>query len=105
MAIKRTCDNVQEVCIYLWCLIQSWKGSTKGGFEGQVSMASYGEAARVSERGNVGSTNYVETVDIYWRHLISNPKEWWDNRATRKNLRAPDFKHKTTRKALWIDTR
>ena len=34
---------------------------------------------------------------------MERPEEWWDNRATRKNPRAPDFKHKVTRQALWID--
>ena len=35
--------------------------------------------------------------------LVERPEEWWDNRTTRSNPRAPDFKHKRTRRALWID--
>nr|PNR53240.1 hypothetical protein PHYPA_009616 [Physcomitrium patens] len=28
--------------------------------------------------------------------------KWWDNRFNNVNPRAPDFKHKITKKGLWI---
>jgi len=37
------------------------------------------------------------------RHLADRPDEWWDNRMSKRNPRAPNFKHKATNKALWID--
>lgn len=37
-----------------------------------------------------------------WKHLVENPSSWWDNRVDKKNPNGPDFKHKDTRKALWL---
>lgn len=30
-----------------------------------------------------------------WRDLFDNPGNWYDNRASKQNDRAPDFRHKT----------
>ncbi|KAL5705092.1 Protein osb1 [Ranunculus cassubicifolius] len=38
-----------------------------------------------------------------WQVFLVNPHEWWDNRKTKKNPRAPDFKHKDTGEVLWLD--
>ncbi|KAJ7541471.1 hypothetical protein O6H91_10G061300 [Diphasiastrum complanatum] len=41
-----------------------------------------------------------------WEEFFSDPSQWWDNRSDdKRNSRFPDFKHKTTKKALWIDNR
>ncbi|KAI4352714.1 hypothetical protein L6164_006936 [Bauhinia variegata] len=42
-------------------------------------------------------------VDESWRELVENPNKWWDNRSNKRNQRAPDFKHKETGEALWLD--
>jgi hypothetical protein len=34
--------------------------------------------------------------------IASNPDDFYDNRLTRKNPKAPDFKHKTTGLAVWL---
>ncbi|GJV10985.1 OSB2, chloroplastic-like protein [Tanacetum coccineum] len=37
-----------------------------------------------------------------WKHLVENPSSWWDNRVDKKNPNGPDFKHKDSRKGLWL---
>ncbi|KAJ7562637.1 hypothetical protein O6H91_03G078200 [Diphasiastrum complanatum] len=37
-----------------------------------------------------------------WEEFFLDPSQWWDNRSDKRNQRFPDFKHKTTKKALWI---
>lgn len=34
---------------------------------------------------------------------FANPYEWWDNRKNKLYPGAPDFKHKSTGEALWLD--
>ncbi|ESW16682.1 hypothetical protein PHAVU_007G176800 [Phaseolus vulgaris] len=48
-----------------------------------------------------GSGSVVEL----WQAFFANPGEWWDNRMTKRNPKAPDFKHKDTGEALWIEGR
>ncbi|CAH2078481.1 unnamed protein product [Thlaspi arvense] len=38
-----------------------------------------------------------------WRDLVQNPDKWWDNRIDKRNAKAPDFKHKETGEALWLN--
>lgn len=40
-----------------------------------------------------------------WDSFFEKPEEWWDNRDNKKNAKAPDFKHKTSRDALWIESK
>ncbi|KAJ7534255.1 hypothetical protein O6H91_13G086000 [Diphasiastrum complanatum] len=40
-----------------------------------------------------------------WRRFFSDPSQWWDHRFDKTNARFPDFKHKKTQDALWIDAR
>lgn len=37
-----------------------------------------------------------------WQTFFANPYEWIDYRTTKRNAKAPDFKHKSTYEALWI---
>ncbi|KAG7599709.1 Nucleic acid-binding OB-fold [Arabidopsis suecica] len=39
-----------------------------------------------------------------WQVFFSNPYDWWDNRRDKKNPTQPDFKHKDTGEALWLDS-
>lgn len=39
-----------------------------------------------------------------WKALFANPDEWWDKRRNKKNPKQPDFKHKDTDKALWLNS-
>ncbi|KAJ1417542.1 Primosome PriB/single-strand DNA-binding [Sesbania bispinosa] len=57
-------------------------------------------------RRKTGDTaNITGSVVELWQAFFANPGEWWDNRKNKKNPRAPDFKHKDTGEALWIDGR
>ncbi|CDP06711.1 unnamed protein product [Coffea canephora] len=38
-----------------------------------------------------------------WKSLVENPSKWWDNRVGKKNAKSPDFKHKETGDALWLN--
>lgn len=40
---------------------------------------------------------------LLWQAFFVNPHEWNDYRKTKHNPKAPDFKHKSTGEALWIN--
>ncbi|OWM86867.1 protein OSB2, chloroplastic-like [Punica granatum] len=42
--------------------------------------------------------------DEAWKDLVENPEKWWDNRSNKPKSTYPDFKHKETREALWLDS-
>lgn len=42
-------------------------------------------------------------VENLWRDLFRDPSQWWDHRVEKGNARYPDFKHKKTQKALWLN--
>ncbi|KFK44893.1 hypothetical protein AALP_AA1G316600 [Arabis alpina] len=37
-----------------------------------------------------------------WKDLVGNMSNWWDNRLIKKNVKAPDFKHKDTGVVIWL---
>ena len=47
----------------------------------------------------------TKDVEGRWAALFCNPNDFWDNRSTKRNPKAPDFKHKETGDALWITSR
>ncbi|XP_015575885.1 protein OSB2, chloroplastic isoform X2 [Ricinus communis] len=40
-----------------------------------------------------------------WQAFFANPLDWWDNRKNKRNPKYPDFKHKDTGEALWVEGR
>ncbi|CAA0836474.1 Protein OSB2- chloroplastic [Striga hermonthica] len=42
-------------------------------------------------------------TDDSWKDLVENLDDWWDNRARKRNPKAPDFVHKVTSEALWLN--
>lgn len=38
----------------------------------------------------------------FWKDLVQSPDNWYDNRSTKTNVKAPDFKHKESGEALWM---
>eukprot|EP00470_Lotharella_oceanica_P003978 CAMPEP_0170175076 /NCGR_PEP_ID=MMETSP0040_2-20121228/8212_1 /TAXON_ID=641309 /ORGANISM="Lotharella oceanica, Strain CCMP622" /LENGTH=253 /DNA_ID=CAMNT_0010416937 /DNA_START=272 /DNA_END=1030 /DNA_ORIENTATION=+ len=48
------------------------------------------------------------TAEEKWNDFFSKPDQYWDNRALKasgeRSPKYPDFKHKTTQEALWIDS-
>lgn len=99
VAVRRICDNIQKTCGHLWVLLQQLNEGHQEEFEVRSSFSSPGGSIRVSEN-EIGPDS---SIDELWRHLVEYPEEWWDNRTSRRNPKAPDFKHKATRKALWIN--
>ena len=91
------CKALVSIC---GCLFRGGSGATPLSDE----LMSANQSREGFDRSTGNTRSLAEsTVEAHWRHLVENPEEWWDNRSTRKNPRAPDFKHKGTRKALWID--
>ncbi|OMO74875.1 Primosome PriB/single-strand DNA-binding protein [Corchorus olitorius] len=52
--------------------------------------------------GEAGMEKYENQIYL-WQVYFTNPFEWWDNRKKKKNPRQPDFKHKDTGEALWLN--
>lgn len=97
MAIRRVVDNVSEAYVWCWALLQREGEETRSGVEGSHSACSCDDPVKddAKERG-------VESpVETFWRDLADHPEDWWDNWATRRNPKAPDFKHRVTRQPLW----
>ncbi|XP_059660414.1 protein OSB4, chloroplastic-like [Cornus florida] len=49
--------------------------------------------------------NSTGTTEELWQAFFANPLDWWDNRNTKRNPKYPDFKHKDTKEALWVEGR
>lgn len=45
------------------------------------------------------------SIQELWQAFFANPLDWWDNRKNKKNPKSPDFKHKDTGEALWLDSK
>lgn len=54
------------------------------------------------EREEARLERYKNQVHL-WQVFFTNPFEWWDNRKTKKGPKYPDFCHKDTDEALWIN--
>lgn len=55
-----------------------------------------------SRAGRAGLEENGDRLHL-WQIFFSNPREWWDNRKAKVNPRQPDFKHKDTGEALWLN--
>ncbi|KAJ6684997.1 SINGLE-STRANDED DNA-BINDING PROTEIN [Salix purpurea] len=51
------------------------------------------------------SANDMGSTEERWQAFFANPMEWWDNRKDKRNPKYPDFKHKDTGEALWVEGR
>lgn len=51
------------------------------------------------------AANSMGSIEESWQAFFANPVEWWDNRKNKKNPKYPDFKHKDTGEALWVEGR
>lgn len=103
MAIRRVCDKLQEGCWFLWKLFQREELRDRTSASATQVDSGIDEPIRISMSANVHRVSDEGALDVFWRDLIENPIDWWDNRESRRNPRAPDFKHRITRQALWID--
>ncbi|KAL2540637.1 Protein OSB1 [Abeliophyllum distichum] len=51
------------------------------------------------------ATNTMGSTEELWQAFFANPLEWWDNRKNKRSPNYPDFKHKDTGEALWVESR
>ncbi|KAL2895111.1 Protein OSB1 mitochondrial [Bienertia sinuspersici] len=54
------------------------------------------------ESGESTTQKYSHRVHM-WQVFFASPNEWYDRRKTKKNPKGPDFKHKSTGEALWLN--
>lgn len=54
--------------------------------------------------GNYNANN-SSSVEELWQAFFVNPVDWWDNRMNKRSPKHPDFKHKDTGEALWVEGR
>ncbi|CAI9104159.1 OLC1v1002784C1 [Oldenlandia corymbosa var. corymbosa] len=54
---------------------------------------------------NSNAANSPGSVEELWQAFFANPVEWWDNRKNKRSPNYPDFKHKDTGEALWVQGR
>ncbi|XP_022772826.1 protein OSB1, mitochondrial-like [Durio zibethinus] len=62
----------------------------------------YKELQAKQDVGEAGMERYDSQLYL-WQVFFSSPFEWWDNRKSKKNPRQPDFRHKDTGEALWLN--
>ncbi|KAK9684862.1 hypothetical protein RND81_10G237900 [Saponaria officinalis] len=65
---------------------------------------SYGSMTSAVKFNNSAPPSKLSTQEL-WQAFFANPTEWWDNRNNKKNPKYPDFKHKDTGEALWVEGR
>lgn len=51
------------------------------------------------------AVNSTGSIEALWQAYFANPVDWWDNRKNKRSPNYPDFKHKDTGEALWIEGR
>ncbi|KAL7198699.1 hypothetical protein ACSBR2_021075 [Camellia fascicularis] len=68
-------------------------------YDGDSNSATPGRKLSNYTANNTGSTEEL------WQAFFANPVDWWDNRKNKRNPKYPDFKHKDTGEALWIEGR
>lgn len=72
------------------------------------SMSSYDRESNFMTAGKKygnNSGNNMGSTEELWQAFFVSPNEWWDNRKNKKNPKYPDFKHKDTGEALWVEGR
>jgi len=76
---------------------------TFGGSAGSAGPG--GAAAGAPGGGFTPSPQPPLSPEARWTQFFAQPTQYWDNRDNKRNPRAPDFKHKDSGEALWIDSR
>ena len=92
--VRQACDWVHEGCFQMWLRVQRGREVDAQGERCWEETA--GSRVRVASEGH----SREASIEACWKQLVERPEEWWDNWTIRSNPRAPDFKHKRTRRAL-----
>ncbi|KAJ8749532.1 hypothetical protein K2173_025727 [Erythroxylum novogranatense] len=69
------------------------------------STPSYDRGSTAVRKSGNNTINDAGSIQELWQAFFANPLEWWDNRKNKKNPKYPDFKHKDTGEALWVEGR
>ncbi|XP_047085178.1 protein OSB2, chloroplastic-like [Lolium rigidum] len=77
---------------------------TQGGKHGNYVDNGFTSGSTENRKGDYMSSSSRST-EALWQAFFANPLDWWDNRKDKKNPKYPDFKHKSTGEALWVDGR
>ena len=104
--LRQMYDRLSQVSIgWLLSSIRRRAGAKDEGYGGEEYANNKKETKvlREKESGGSSGSSEVEEDERLWREYFADPTLWWDNRLNKRNPRAPDFKHRVTRKALWID--
>ncbi|CAL4934828.1 unnamed protein product [Urochloa decumbens] len=86
-------ESMQPVRLYEPEASEDTPGGRRGGYFDSTSSSAEDKSS---------SSRSTEEL---WQAFFANPLDWWDNRTNKKNPRYPDFKHKHTGEALWVDGR
>ena len=104
--LRQVCDRLLEAAFR--GLVKSVRGSRvpPSNVRGvQIVKRSDAGGSGVMEEDRFGAMiPSSDTDDDHsWHEYFADPSQWWDNRGNKRNLRAPDFKHRVSKKALWVD--
>jgi len=89
-------------------------GAGGGGYESSYTPAAQAaprqqQARQPQASQQMGMPAGTSPKEALWRSLAEEPDTWWDNRDRKAqpgaNPRSPDFKHKESGEALWIESR
>ncbi|KAI5680159.1 hypothetical protein M9H77_01386 [Catharanthus roseus] len=69
------------------------------------NMATGSLGIHAGKRKAYKAANSTGSTEELWQAFFANPTEWWDNRRNKKSPNYPDFKHKDTGEALWVEGR
>jgi hypothetical protein len=68
------------------------RGAPSGSFQNKASNAYNSRSLSPSE------------TDLLWEELKQQPGNFWDNRNKKLSSKSPDFKHKVSGAALWLNS-
>ncbi|KAI5084440.1 hypothetical protein GOP47_0000609 [Adiantum capillus-veneris] len=87
--------------------VWSEKATGKDGLEKTFAKVVVQDLKFVKNSDTHNRTVQVQEMDWkeLWEHLFDNPTDWFDCRDTKTNDRSPDFRHKFSAKALWLDNK
>ncbi|VFQ96981.1 unnamed protein product [Cuscuta campestris] len=62
------------------------------------------EVVKALQGLNFSSGQFKNVKEELWKRLVENPEKWWDNRSSKWNEKAPDFKNKESGEGLWLSS-